>query len=73
MADYHHKRSRYITVTIARIVGHHHSTISRFEIKNQTQTMLKTFRDQGDPYHLLGKIKHNEGWSEGNPLQTNQS
>ena len=36
--------------------------------------MLKIFRDKEDPlYHLLWKIGHNEGWSEGNPLHTIQS
>ena len=35
--------------------------------------MLTTFRDNEDPlYHLPEKIKHNEGWSEGNPLHTRQ-
>ena len=74
MAYYQHERSRDVAVITARIVGHHHSSISHFELKIRHLTMFKTFRDKEDPlYHLLGKIKHNEGWSEGNPLHTIQS
>ena len=41
MADNQHERSRYVAVTTARIVGHHHSTISRFENKNQSTNDAK--------------------------------
>lgn len=43
MADYQHKRSRDVAVTTARIVGHHHSTISRFENKNQAINDIKDY------------------------------
>ena len=41
MADNQHEGSRYVAVTIARIVGHHHSTISRFENKYQVTNDVK--------------------------------
>ena len=41
MADYQHERSRDVAETTARIFGHHHSTISRFENKNQATNDVK--------------------------------
>ena len=41
MANYQHEKSRNVTVTTARIVCHHQSTISRFENKNQAINDVK--------------------------------
>ena len=58
MADYQHERSSYVAVTIAYIVCHHHSTITRFENKNQATNDVKDLpRSRRPPKHLLGKIK----------------
>ena len=43
MADYQHERGRNVAVTIARIVGHHFSTISRLENKNQAIHDIKDY------------------------------
>ena len=43
MADYQQERIKNVAVTTARIFGHHHSTISRFENKNQAINDVKDY------------------------------
>ena len=64
MADYQHGRSMYVAVTIAHIVGHHHSTTSCFENKNQATNDVKDLlRSRRPP---ITSARGNQ--AEGNPL-----
>ena len=60
MADYQHERGRNVAVTTVRIVGHHFSTISRLENKNQAIHDIKDYpRPKRPP---MPPARENQAW-----------